>query len=168
MEYRRVKNRRKRGSAIAEFGPALYVLLFFVFWPMLNLLMLGLTYSDCLYLHNILLRQAAVENVLVKNSSGQLATDLTCSTSASGSLNILIENWTNSGLGKFVNLLAMPTQTAYVDLSEGSQYTKFIHVTLNVESQPFLNIPFFLPVPGLNAPIQFVLSGRAVIEYIPN
>lgn len=169
MKRRRV--RYTRGGVIAEFAPALFVLLMVFFFPFLNMLGLALSYADCLYLDFLLMRQAALENVLIVDNSttppGYKA-DLTCSTDPNGTLNRIIQAWLNNGLGKFASTGKVPVQTVYIDLTEGTPKVKYIHLNLAVEVRPFLQIPFPLKVPGLNAPVTFNYTGRSVIENIPN
>lgn len=162
--------RQNKGSALTEFAPAMFILIMVFFFPLLNMIMLALSYADVLYLDNLVLRQAALENVLIKDASAPngFTTDLRCSTDANGSLNTVIYNWQNSGVGKFVATGSTPKQTAYIDLTEGSATAKYIHVDLTADVKPFLTLPFPMLVPGINAPVTFKFSGRSLIENIPN
>lgn len=171
MSAQRLFNARPHnGSAITEFAPAMFVLIMVFFFPLLNLFMLTLSYADVLYLDNLLLRQAALENVLVRTGPGpnDFSTDLSCSTDPNGSLNTVITNWQNSGVGKFVGTATVPKQTAFINVTEGSATAKFIHVELSADVKPFLTLPFPMLVPGINAPVTFTFSGRSLIENIPN
>lgn len=171
-ELRNVRSlRTHRGSAITEFAPALFIFIMVFFFPFLNLIGMAISYADCLYLDTLLLRQAAIENVLVLDNSTTppaLKSDLTASTSPTGALNNIINNWLQLGLGRFASTGSVPVQTCYIDLNEGSNKVKFIHLNLQVECRPFLQIPFPLPIPGLNKPVTFKFSGRSVIENIPS
>lgn len=160
---------RSRGSAITEAGPALFILLMVFFFPLLNFIAMGLAYADCLYLHNLLLRQASLERVLVINPAPPPAytTDLSCSTAAAGSLNTIITAWRTEGLGRFVETGVVPTQTAWINLAEGTNSGRFIHVELNIQVKPFLPIPFPFAVPGINAPVSLKFNGKRVIERMP-
>ncbi len=165
------KKRAAKGSAITEFGPAMYILIMVFFFPFLDLMGLACEYGDCLYLNSLLLRQAALEHVLVMDDSVAppvLTTDLSCSTAAGGSLNTIITAWLNGGLGKFASSGTMPTQSIAIDLTEGTPHCKYVHLTLDVECKPFVYVPFFLRVQGLNAPITFEFHSRGVIENIPS
>ena len=165
------RNRSKNGSAIAEFGPAMYILIMVFFFPFLNLICMATEYGDCLYLNSLLLRQAALENILVMDNGAsppQLTTDLSCSTSATGSLNTIINSWMASGLGQFASSGTMPVQSISVDVNEGTQRCKYVHLILDVECKPFVNVPFFMSVPGLNAPVTFEFHSRSVIENVPS
>ena len=163
--------RTHTGSAITELAPAMFIFIMVFFFPFLNLIGMAISYADCLYLDTLLLRQAAIENVLkIDNSTTPpaLTPDLTASTAANGALNNVINNWLQLGLGRFASTGSMPKQTCYIDLTEGSAKVKFIHLTLEVECRPFLQLPFPLPVPGINQPVTFKFSGRSVIENIPS
>ncbi|CAN5293877.1 hypothetical protein BH11CYA1_BH11CYA1_48170 [soil metagenome] len=165
------RSRTYSGSAIAELAPAMFIFIMVFFFPFLNLIGLAISYADCLYLDTLLLRQAAIENVLVidnTTSPASLKPDLTASTSPTGALNSVINNWLQLGLGRFASTGSMPKQTCYIDLSEGSTKVKFIHLNLDVECRPFLQLPFPIPVPGINQPVTFKFSGRSVIENIPS
>ncbi len=165
------RSRHHNGSVIAEFGPAIFIFVMVVFFPFLNMVGMAISYADCLYLDTLLLRQAALENVLVLDTSTNPATlqpDLACSTDANGALNTIIKNWQQMGLGQFASTSTMPKQTCYIDLTEGTAKVKFIHLDLLVQCKPFLQIPFFLQVPGINQPVTFKFSGRSVIENIPS
>jgi len=168
---RQTRSRHYKGSVIAEFGPAIFIFVMVVFFPFLNMVGMAISYADCLYLDTLLLRQAALENVLVLDNSTNppsLKEDLTCSTDPNGALNTVIKNWLKMGLGQFASTGAMPKQTCYIDLTEGTAKVKFIHLDLLVQCKPFLQIPFFIQVPGINQPVTFKFSGRSVIENIPS
>jgi len=173
------RKRSKSGSAIAEFGPAMFLLVMIFFFPFLDLIALALSYGDCLYLNSLLLRQASLEQILVPNTlpsppAPPFTFDYSCSTSATGSLNNIINQWMASGLGQFASSGVMPTQSIYVDLSEGTKDSnghymcEYVHLTLDVQCKPFVPVPFFVAVPGLNAPMTFEFHGRSVLEYIPS
>jgi len=163
--------RRKKGSAIAEFGPALFVLLILLFFPMLNLISLALCYCDCLYLNALLLRQAAVENVLVLNSSAQppalqINTDPVVTSKIQSDLNQIINQW-STGFGKFAITSQAPTATTNIDLSEGTTKVKYVHVKLTCQCRPLVPMPTFMGVPGLSAPMTFQFNRSQIIENIP-
>jgi hypothetical protein len=149
----------------------MFILIMVFFFPLLDLIGMAAEYGDCLYLNSLLLRQASLENLLVMNTSAvppALTTDLSCSTNPSGSLNTIINAWMNGGLGQFASSGTMPIQSITVDTAEGTPNCKYVHLTLDVECKPFVYVPFFLRVEGLNAPITFEFHGRGVIENVPS
>ena len=161
---------KHRGSTTTELAPALFIFTMVFFFPFLNLVGMAISYADCLYLDTLLLRQAAIEKVLVLDSTmtpPALKPDLTCSTSPTGSLNNIINHWLHFGLGRFACTATVPVQTCYIDLTEGSNKVRFIHLNLQAECRPFLQIPFPMPIPGLNKPVTIRFSGRATIENMP-
>ena len=165
------KGRSQSGSAIAEFGPAMFIIIMVFFFPFLDMIGMAVEYGDCLYLNSLLLRQASLENVLVMDTSvspATLTTDLSCSTNPSGSLNTIINAWMAGGLGKFASSGTMPVQSITVDLTEGTPRCKYVHLTLDVECKPFVPVPFFLKIPGLNMPVTFEFHSRSVIENVPS
>ncbi|MBS1994579.1 MAG: hypothetical protein JSS86_02530 [Cyanobacteria bacterium SZAS LIN-2] len=149
----------------------MFIILMVFFFPFLNLIGMTVEYGDCLYLNSLVLRQATLEHLLKMDTSAvppTLTTDLSCSTDPNGSLNTIIKAWMNGGLGQFASSGVMPVQTINVDLTEGTPRCKYVHLDLNVECKPFLNIPFFLRIPGLNAPMMFKFHSRGVIENVPS
>jgi hypothetical protein len=163
--------RRAKGSAISEFGPALFLLLILLFFPMLNLISLALCYCDCLYLNALLLRQAAVENVLTLNTGTQPPTlqvnpDPAVTAKVQNDLNQIINQW-SAGFGKFAITSTIPVATTSIDLSEGTSKVQYIHVTLTCQCKPLVAMPLFVGVPGLSAPMTFQFNRSQIIENIP-
>jgi hypothetical protein len=148
----------------------MYLLIMIFFFPFLDLIGTAAEYADCLYLNSVVLRQASLEKLVFMDNTKNppaLSVDLSCSTNANGSLNTVINSWMNSGLGAFASSGTPPVQSITVDLTEGTRNTRYVHMTLDVECKPFLNVPFFMRVPGLNAPITFEFHSRSVIENMP-
>ncbi len=57
---KQLKNKRsKRGSALSEMPPAMFLLLFFALFPVVDLIYFGVTFASCVALNNIELREAA-------------------------------------------------------------------------------------------------------------
>jgi hypothetical protein len=161
---------KDKGSTTNAFATALFILTMVFFFPFLNLIALAISYVDCLYLETLLLRQAAIENVLIFDKTTApptLRPDLTCSTSPTGSLNKIINHWLHLGLGRFACTATTPVQTCSIDLTEGSNKVQFIHLNLQADCRPFLQIPLPLQLPGLNKPVTFKFSSRATIENMP-
>jgi hypothetical protein len=168
---RQKNNRSSRGSAIAEFGPAMYVLIMIFFFPFLDMIGMAAEYADCLYLNSVVLRQASLEHLLYWDNTQtppKLTADLTSSTDPNGSLNVIINAWMAGGLGQFASSGTAPVQTISVDPTEGTTVCRYVHLVMDIECKPFLNVPFFMRVPGLNAPMTFEFHSRSVIENVPS
>ena len=81
-------------------------------------------------------------------------------------------NWKQMGLGAFCNLASDPTTKVNIaagqatpgqtDASNTQDY--IIQVITTIECRPFVNVPFALSVPGLNAPVKFVFVSDRVLE----
>jgi|SRR5271168_4025548 len=145
--------RNKQGVAIAELGPALFLLLIMGIFPMLDLIFAGSAYTACLVLNDLQLREAArlpasqVENAMI----------------------LIAHNWQISGIGQYAGILGDPqTQYSYsivpIPNSSGRQTETYITITTNVTLRPFLPIPFFNSVPALGAPVNYSISGRRLLE----
>jgi len=171
--------RNAAGSAIVEFTPTLFVTLVMFAFPLIDLVGLALTYSDCLYLNALLLRQAAMEKSVVLDASQTPAVvSIDQNTADNQKLQSDLSNVVNqwiSGFGQFACTYSIPSFSTFVDLSEGSipanvyasPPTEYIHVNLSCQCKPFVIIPLPLSVPGLNAPVTFSFTGRSMIESVP-
>lgn len=91
------KLRRRSGSAIAEAGPALMVLILVTFIPMIDLLYYAFGYGAAFYLHQLEARAVSVSQLPVGPNSQFPGESLS---EVSGKKNAFI----NSGLGRFLHL----------------------------------------------------------------
>src|SRR5580698_7326886 len=87
--------RKTRGSAIAEFGPALWIILFFFFFPMIDLLSVGMSYGFCMVLNYNQVHEASL-------------TPASQATSPSGMVMQGIPNQWLNGMGHFVKMSGSP------------------------------------------------------------
>lgn len=148
--------RSKRGSAIAEFGPALAILLLMFFFPLVDCLALGITYASCMVLNYCQLREAAFCS---KAESQSVAGPVKKS---------IPQTWSEQGLGRFVNVAnPVETEVTYMNVSGelvGGVQDQFVQVKTKVVATPFLTIPFFPGVPGLGAPVTLTVAGERLLE----
>jgi hypothetical protein len=145
-------DRKIKGSAIAEFGPALGLILIFFFFPLIDLLAVGLSYGF----------------VMVLNYNQVHEASLLPASQASSPTGTVIQGipaqWLN-GMGRFVKMQGSPvTAVTYRDGQLGADQVtdKIVTVTTTVICTPFFSIPLpCVNVPGINAPMTFsVLSER--------
>src|ERR1700692_4488074 len=87
--------RSKNGTALAEFGPALWILAIGFFFPCLNLISIGVTYGSGFTLNNLQAQQAAYSKY----------SEVAANTKA------VEEQWKGMGLGRFCNLENEPKTT---------------------------------------------------------
>jgi hypothetical protein len=156
VSNRRCSGRRMTGSAISEMGPALLILLTFIFFPMLDCLGAAAIYGSTLYLNIMQTKEASVVP----------ASD---ATSASGQVQKgVVDSWLNNGIGKFAKVTKYPeTKVTYRDGVTDSKTKityKVVTVDTKVTCSPLVTIFWFTPVPGLNAPMEFKAVSEAQME----
>ena len=171
---RRARSGRRsvRGSSIAEIAPVLFILFVIVLFPMLDFLWLVYDYMAGLWLHNLILREAGVTVIVHMNGnfSTVSSVDKTCCDENNGTNKIapMIADWQGGAAGKLAMTPAAPTFQTTVNNNEGAGRTRYVHINMSMDCNPLLSIPFFMTVPGMNAPVTFNYSGRSVIEDVRN
>lgn len=144
-----VEHRLETGSAISEVGPALFILLMFAFFPIVDVIWLGVNYSCACTLNDLQLREAA-----------RLPKSQTLSTDGAVQLDIPSQ-WRSTALGRTVN----PRQDVQTSISYQTRPGAiYVSVNTTVSFLPLLSIPFFSGLPGLGAPITFTVSGSRPLE----
>lgn len=151
--------RTHKGSAIAEFAPALIILIIVVFLPLLDLMPILVGYAGCSYLNS---QQAdlAAQALRARGSS------FTNQGEVQQRLDTLATGWQSAALGKLANLKsATTTITGPVNSSANNGYmTCYVRVTTAVQCAPFLMLGFMGPIPGLGAPVSFSIASERVVE----
>ena len=141
--------RRGIGSALSEFGPALFILIIVGVFPVLDLILMGYGYCSVLNLNSLQIREAC-------KTSSQMAQD------PDGPVCKTIPNqWLSTTMGGIAGLTNFPNTAVNYDTDTGVPY---VSVTTTVTMRPFLAIPFFGPVPGLGAPFTCTVSSSRVME----
>ena len=146
-------------SGMAEFGPALGVLLIAIFFPLVDLLSVCISYGLCMVLNTNQVNEAALLPYLdARNSSGSV-------------LKGIPDTWAN-GMGHFVKMQGPPTTVVTyrsgqnsTDSLNNAVVDKVVRVTTTVICTPFLPIPLpVVSVPGLNGPMTFTISAERAME----
>lgn len=133
---------------MVEFGPALFVTLFLLFFPMVNLIALGVSYGASATLNDLQVREAALQpSNLVLNPGGAVQKSIP-------------EQWMDS-IGKLVTDKTPKTMVSY---RVASPTDKTVTVSTKVVARPFLTIPFLSTIPGLGAPVDFTLTSERIVE----
>lgn len=155
---KRVANKRRnaKGSIIAEFGPAFWLLIIGFFFPTLDLMSLGLSYCSCSLLNALQCHEAALIN-------------WTDATNPAGAVQkVVVDSWKDAGIGQFVKVEGTPTTKVSYRKGHavaGSAPEQIVAVETTVSCNPFLPVPFpFATCPGLNAPMTFVVSSERTME----
>jgi hypothetical protein len=143
------RSRNPRGSALSEFGPALFFLFIFAVFPVMDIIGLCFGYLSCASMNDLQLREAAK----VPKSVATLQT---------GSVQQAIpQKYMATVMGAFSGLTDLPqTSVSYTP----GQTAVYVQVSTTVTVRPFLTIPFFGMVPGLGEPATFTISNSRILE----
>lgn len=149
MTFKGNNRRRSRGSALSEFGPALFFIFIFAVFPVLDIIALSFGYCSCASLNDIQLREAAkMPRSMAINPKGPIMATIP-------------QKWMATVLGGVSGLAQEPVTKVSYDPSTGYMY---VVVSTTVTVRPFLTIPFFYKVPGLGEPATFTVSNSRVLE----
>jgi hypothetical protein len=138
--------RRRKGSAITEFGPALFFLLVIIFFPMMDILAMA-----CQYCMGWYANFATCRELTVRKQSEGVGTDNTVQQEVYAAIKC-------TGVPAFLGVASIAdlSSTAVYPGAAGGQQPMVVCTTI-MSAKPFISVPWFMPVPGLNAPmvIQF-------------
>ncbi len=144
----RRKQRFADGSSLSEFGPALFILLFFGVFVMVDLIGLGFGYSTLQSLNDLQLREASkLPRKLAEDPDGIVCKGVP-------------EQWKDGAMGATVESFPVTTVTYPLDSK-----VPLVSVTTTVDIRPILTIPIFPKVPGLGAPVTFTVTNSRILEY---
>ncbi len=134
--------RRQRGSAIAEMGPALFLLIVCAVFPIIDVIYGSLTYCACMAINDAEVREAS------KVPSVQ----------AFDTVSSILSDWQATGLGQSIGFTEQPT----INISyPNSQY---VVVATRFSVKPLVPIPFFVGIPGLATPIAYTIADKKLLE----
>lgn len=143
---------KKGGSGTVELAPALVIIFIVILFPMLDLLYLSLAYASGWYCNHLVVREVAcrVPDTNTTNP-GSAAWDAT-------------KAWADTGLAKFIgaNVNSVQNTVSYTMPPNPTPTDGPVSCTVatQVTVQPFLPIPFFMQVEGLNKPVIFSFSAE--------
>ncbi len=140
---------KKGGSGTVELAPALIVIFVVILIPMLDLLYLGLAYAAGWYCNHLVVREVACRIPNTATGAGTAAGDATAA-------------WAATGLAKFIgaNVGSVNNTITFQANPLPNQGPISTTVATSVLVQPFLPIPFFMQVEGLNKPVTFTYSAE--------
>jgi hypothetical protein len=155
----KTNSRNCRGSAIAEFGPALFVLLLLMFFPVLDLLSVCFDYGVVALLNYNQTHEASLlPSEKANDPNGPVKKDIP-------------EAWQHTGLATFVKVVGSPKTTiSYRDgQSNGSTTEKIVIVNTTVVCAPLIFLPIpVVKVPGLNAAMNLSPTSERPMENADN
>jgi hypothetical protein len=139
--------RRKTGSAIAETGPALFVFFILIFFPLLDVIGMAAQYGAGWYLNHLVTRELACSRRQPPNG---------------GPVAVAINNdFQQTGIGSFVGIQAINHNVEYqpgVGVQPPAGEVATVRCTTTINARPFITVPFFTNVPGLNQNMDLQFS----------
>jgi hypothetical protein len=147
--------RRQRGSGLLELGPALSLLFISLFFPLLDMISIAVTYGAGSVLNNLQARQCAVVTKTEAQDSNGLV------------MKGIPNQWKAMGLGRFCNLIGNPTTNLTYKPGQRDNRNRqdwVVVVGTTIRSRPFLTAPNLPGVPGLTAPMTFTFFSERVME----
>jgi hypothetical protein len=141
---------RQKGSALSEFGPAIFILFIFAVFPVIDIIFIGLSYCACSTLNSLQLRELAK----IPRSQAKAAAQT------------VEQRWMSSGLGSLAVSNVDPSVSITYNNGEDNPIGTdvYVNVATTFSVRPLLTIPFFSGVPGLGAPMQWTVSGQRLME----
>ncbi|MBA3859737.1 MAG: hypothetical protein C0507_22750 [Cyanobacteria bacterium PR.3.49] len=141
--------RRRRGSALSEAGPALFLLCMFAIFPVIDLIYFGVSYYSVVTLNDLQLREASKSpKSLAVSPKGDVIAGIPL-------------RWTNSALGGLARLTNPPLTAVNYKISEVAVY---VSVETKVSIEPLLKIPFLAQIPGMGAPVVINIARTKPLE----
>ena len=162
--HRRSKTRLNTGQTTSEFVGVFMVFLLVIFFPMLDMIAMAAFFGCGMILNAESTREAS----LVANEAGITtgAADATVVSNPdvvrTARVKRVEDEWSKNGFGHFFSMAKPITHVITVSGAAGSD--QYVHVQTTVTGNPFLHIPFFVEVAGLNAPMTFNYSQERLIE----
>lgn len=147
-KQRTLRTRATKGSTLAEFGPALGLLLICFFFPMIDLCTIGPSYAACFSLNQAQCKEAAMlPEAKASDTSGYIH-------------NQIPEAW-RRGIGRFANNAAPPkTVVRYT----GQKKQRIVWVSTTFTLSPWICVPLPIKVAGLNESFKFTLESNRAVE----
>lgn len=159
------RKRRTGGSAIAETGPALFILLVMTIFPVMTLLGLGAQYCFAWYHNHLVLQELAQRRAVDGGAGGPpgagVKTPVSKSSFASSPVGIQIANgFDKTGMARFIGVTKIDDAIVYYGADPGDPTTQNrIEVLTTLTGRPFVPIPF------LNwTKMDFNISGETTRE----
>jgi hypothetical protein len=144
-----------RGNAIAEFAPAMFVLLILIFFPVLDLLAVCFDYAVVALLNYNQVHEASLlPSEKANDPNGPVKKDIP-------------DSWRHTGLAQFVKVVGNPETTiSYRNgQSNGDSTTdKMVIVSTKVVCSPLIFLPIPVAIQGLNAPISLTSTSERPME----
>ena len=154
-----MKRVRNQGSALTEMGPALFVLLILIFFPMLNLIQIGAAYALANTYHQHIIREIAFRRPEQKDTA---IAAVNREIDANGLYQFIrVTNKTVDQVefldrtGTPINAPLPPVDDVSSAANDLRNSIAKVRVTTTMTIAPYFTIPFFQSIPGISAPVPF-------------
>lgn len=137
--------RSRRGGAIAETGPALFMFLIMIFFPMLVVMGMAAQYACAWYHNHLMLSELPVRNKVSANGD-PVHTEIA-------------NKFDSTGVARFVGVTNVTDVVSYQDAQNG--LPAMVRCTSTLEGRPFISLPYF----GFTK-TSFTCSGEACREVV--
>ena len=141
-----------RGSAITETGPAIFLLIVIIFFPMLDLLEMGVGYIMSSIYHDHMIRELAL------SAPPSAPPDPAIQNQAQAITKVNTE-FKNSGFFNFLKMTQNDLQVSNITYIPPNN-PNIVQCTTTCMVQPFISIPWWSQLPGLNAPFPFTITSQ--------
>lgn len=138
-----LRRRRASGSAIMETGPALYVFLLLILFPMMDLLFIGVDFCGAWYLNHSVTRELALR----KKPEWPTA------------IGEVQNSFRAGGIAPFMHIISdthVPTPIG----NPGDNERLRVQCRSTVVCAPFLQLPIPGSIPGLSGPASFTFTSE--------
>ncbi|MBY0356682.1 MAG: hypothetical protein K2W82_01665 [Candidatus Obscuribacterales bacterium] len=155
-----MRTRKRRGAALAEFGPALFLFFIVIFFPLMDLFGLTAAYACGWYANFVCTRELSMRRI---NDSGIVINEVTAQFSPGGAA---------GGLARFVGVGGQGgsiTHAVVPPAAVGGQ--PVVTCSSQVTAVPFITVPFLgavAAIPGLTGPVTFTIQSQRPREVTQN
>ena len=177
----RSSKRSKKGSAIAEFGPSLWIFFILIVIPLVDLASLMWGIGTCMIIANLSVRQAAGARTYTEaiNIVNKTEDDLSnfkafavVTPTGGGPRGVKLQVISNpiAGAAGTPTIYTPPPAPNRIPVDRATLEANLYHyqVICSYDVSPLMNfngMPFFSGVPGLGAPVPVTYDGTASVEH---
>ncbi len=132
----------------------MFILLIVIFFPMLDLLGMGVGYIMSGVFHDYMLRELAVSVPPgVQNPDPAIQSQATA-------INKIKDDFASGGFCAFLRMQKSDLDVSDIKYIPDDANPKFVECTTTCTVTPFITIPWFAGIPGLNEPFPFKLTSQ--------
>jgi hypothetical protein len=159
----RHSRRRRKGSAIAEFGPAVFIILIVIMYPMIDFLYMSVAYCYGWYCNHLVVRNVATADPTSGAAVGTAVSNAVTAWATTGMAAYVMGGLARTNPQNQVTFLIIDNSTQLVTGNSGvpapapstTSSVGYAHVVTQITVYPFLPLPWLGGCQGINEPITF-------------